>query len=68
MTHPSGDLRDGCCWRHCPAESDLIFRGVGLCDEHWTQALAVYLDTTEYVRAHVTPAAQAEMKAWEGRE
>lgn len=56
-------LRDRCCWKRCRAESDLIFMGAGLCDEHWKAACAVYQDTTSYIIARVIPAAASEIQS-----
>jgi hypothetical protein len=54
MNGPDPDLRDCCTWRGCGHPSDLIYYGVGLCDEHWTQACAVFKPTHEYVLQRVT--------------
>lgn len=34
------ELRDHCQVSHCRHESDLTYRGVGLCDVHWKEACA----------------------------
>lgn len=60
-------LRDRCCWKRCRAESDLIYYGAGLCDEHWTLACSVYLDTKEFILPRVIPEAAEAIRAQDER-
>lgn len=65
----TSDIRDRCCWRspRCLAESDLIYYGVGLCDEHWTMACSVYLDTLTFILPRVIPEAAEMIRAQDER-
>ena len=49
MTNPSDALRDWCQIAHCRKESDLTFKGVGLCDRHWTETCQDGRDRLEYL-------------------
>lgn len=56
------DLQDYCCWKLCPAESDMIFMGAGMCDEHFALALATYKQPFEYAVDRVIPEAARAMR------
>lgn len=56
------DLRDFCGWKGCGQPSDIIYLGVGLCDEHWTQACEVFKPTHEYLLKRVTVLAAETIK------
>ena len=60
-----GELRDRCCWRKCRTESDIIYLGIGLCNDHWERACSVYLPTKDYVQKRVIPQAAKRMVAKE---
>lgn len=56
------EIRDRCCWKRCRQESDLIFMGTGLCDEHWALACSTFKSTYEYALPRVVPAAARAMR------
>ena len=43
------DMRDWCQIKRCRHESGLIYKGVGLCDAHWTAACQDGSGTTTYL-------------------
>lgn len=43
------ELRDWCQVKRCRKESDLIYKGAGLCDEHWTAACQDGSGTATYL-------------------
>lgn len=47
------ELRDWCQVAHCRKESDMTFKGVGLCDAHWSAACQDGMTTLEYLRENL---------------
>ncbi len=56
------EIRDYCCWKRCLQESDIIFMGVGLCDEHHALSGSTYKQPYEYTVDRVVPEAAREMR------
>lgn len=56
------DIRDNCTWKGCTHESDLIFMGAGLCDEHHSLAGSTYKSTYDYAVDRVIPEAAEAMR------
>lgn len=56
------DLRDACAWKLCGSTSDIIFYGVGLCDDHYGLACSTFKTTYNYAVDRVVPEAAAQMR------
>jgi hypothetical protein len=56
------EIKDRCCWKRCRQESDLIFMGAGLCDEHYERAGSTYKSAYEYAVDRVIPEAARAMR------
>jgi len=50
---PKPELRDWCQVAHCRRESDLTFKGIGLCDKHWSEACQDGSTTQDYLRENL---------------
>lgn len=58
----SKDLRSCCCWKGCTSSSSIIYKGVGLCDEHWSLAGSTFKSTDQYALPRLTPEAANELR------
>ncbi len=56
------DIRIRCCWKRCREESDMIFMGAGMCDEHYALAISTFKQTYEYAVDRVIPEAARAMR------